>query len=151
MTAPVTGPAVTQAPAPAGIVSRGLAAVIDLFAVLLLSSVLYLGLALTSLILDPRAFSWPAFDLFFSLGAILLMSMLYLSFWWTVSGRTVGSAVMALRLVSHRGRLRWVQSIVRAFLCTIFPVGLLWVVVDRRRRSLQDIVLRTSVVYDTRH
>jgi len=29
----------------------------------------------------------------------------------------------------------------------MFAVGLLWVVVDRRRRSLQDIIFRTKVVY----
>ncbi|MDF2583724.1 MAG: hypothetical protein K0R33_2367, partial [Mycobacterium sp.] len=28
-----------------------------------------------------------------------------------------------------------------------FPVGLLWVAVDPRRRSIQDIVLGTRVVY----
>jgi hypothetical protein len=27
------------------------------------------------------------------------------------------------------------------------PIGLLWVVVDRQRRSLQDIVFRTRVIY----
>jgi len=29
-----------------------------------------------------------------------------------------------------------------------FPIGLFWVVVDPRQRSLQDRVLATSVVYD---
>jgi uncharacterized RDD family membrane protein YckC len=29
----------------------------------------------------------------------------------------------------------------------LFPIGLLWVVIDRRRRSLQDIVFRTRVIY----
>jgi len=135
---------------PAGIVSRGLAALIDALAVLLLSIVVYFSLALAALILDPRAFSWPRMHLVFSLGAFLVLSILYLSFWWSTSGRTIGSAVMAVRLVSRRGRLRWVQSVARAFLCTIFPIGLLWVAVDRRRRSLQDILLRTSVVYDDR-
>jgi uncharacterized RDD family membrane protein YckC len=37
--------------------------------------------------------------------------------------------------------------VLRAVACVVFPVGLLWVVVDKRRRSLQDIVFRTRVVY----
>lgn len=39
---------------------------------------------------------------------------------------------------------------IRAVLCVLFAFGLLWSAVDRRRRSLQDIVLRTEVVYDWR-
>jgi hypothetical protein len=32
--------------------------------------------------------------------------------------------------------------------CTIFPIGLLWVLVSQENRSVQDVLLRTSVVYD---
>jgi uncharacterized RDD family membrane protein YckC len=35
----------------------------------------------------------------------------------------------------------------RAIGCVLFPIGLLWIVIDRQRRSLQDIVFRTRVVY----
>jgi hypothetical protein len=31
--------------------------------------------------------------------------------------------------------------------CVLFPIGLLWIVTDRQRRSLQDIVFRRRVVY----
>jgi hypothetical protein len=30
----------------------------------------------------------------------------------------------------------------------LFPILLLWVAVSRQNRSVQDLVLRTSVVYD---
>jgi hypothetical protein len=33
-------------------------------------------------------------------------------------------------------------------LYVIFPVGLLWSAVSRERRSLQDVVVRSIVVYD---
>jgi len=46
------------------------------------------------------------------------------------------------------GRLRLAGAFMRAVLCVIFPVGLAWVLVSRHNRSLQDVVLRTSVVYD---
>jgi len=38
-------------------------------------------------------------------------------------------------------------GLMRAICCVLFPIGLLWVVIDRRRRSLQDIVFGTRVIY----
>jgi hypothetical protein len=38
-------------------------------------------------------------------------------------------------------------GLLRAIGCVVFPIGLLWAVIDRRRRSLQDIVFRTRVIY----
>ena len=49
------------------------------------------------------------------------------------------------RLASPEGR-----ALLRAALCVGFPIGLLWCAVSPSRRSLQDAVLRTSVVYDWR-
>jgi len=39
-------------------------------------------------------------------------------------------------------------SLIRALLCVYFPFGLLWAGIDRRHRSVQDLILRTSVVHD---
>ena len=36
----------------------------------------------------------------------------------------------------------------RSAFCTVFPVGLLWVIPSGANRSVQDVVLRTSVIYD---
>jgi hypothetical protein len=46
------------------------------------------------------------------------------------------------------GRLGWGRCATRAVLCTLFPIGLVWVLVSRENRSVQDVLLRTSVVYD---
>jgi uncharacterized RDD family membrane protein YckC len=74
--------------------------------------------------------------------------VLYLAFAWTVTGRTYGDHVMGLRVVDRRGgRVRLPRSLLRAVLYVAFPVGLLWCVVATRR-SLQDAVLGTTVVYD---
>jgi hypothetical protein len=48
---------------------------------------------------------------------------------------------------SSRGRLGWWRAGLRALLCVIFPVGLFWSAVSRRR-SVQDVVMRSVVVYD---
>ena len=41
------------------------------------------------------------------------------------------------------------RSFLRAVACVVFPVGLLWSAVSAQRQSLQDIVFRTVVVYDS--
>jgi len=44
-------------------------------------------------------------------------------------------------------RLSPVTGLLRALACVIVPIGLAWVAIDRDRRSAQDILLGTRVVY----
>jgi hypothetical protein len=37
---------------------------------------------------------------------------------------------------------------VRAATCVVLPIGLYWVLFSSANRSAQDVLLRTSVVYD---
>jgi hypothetical protein len=112
----------------AGIVSRGVAAVIDLLVVLAFMGVLYAGLILATLAFSPRAFSFPSPSLIFSAFGLGALAVLYLAGCWTVSGSTI--------------------SLARALACVLFPIGLAWVALDSRRRSLQDIVFGSRVVYN---
>jgi hypothetical protein len=41
-----------------------------------------------------------------------------------------------------------VRAVLRAALCVVFPLGLLWCALSRHRRSLQDLVVGSAVVYD---
>jgi uncharacterized RDD family membrane protein YckC len=78
-----------------------------------------------------------------------LLNWLYWTVCWAASGRTVGNLVMGLRVVNRHGRrLGWGAAAVRSAFCTFFVFGLLWVIVSRANRSVQDVVMRTSVVYD---
>ncbi|MCZ4277464.1 RDD family protein [Rhodococcoides yunnanense] len=134
---------------PAGIVTRGVAAVIDLAVVGALMGSVYLGSVFVQLLFDPQSFSFQTPAVFMSVSVLVIISIAYLTTCWATTGRTVGAILMGVRLVSPRHRvLRWPLALLRAVLCVLFAFGLLWVAVDRRRRSLQDIVLRTSVVYD---
>ena len=75
--------------------------------------------------------------------------MLYLTVAWWMAGRSIGDHVWGVRVTSRSGvELGLARAFVRAVACAVFPVGLLWCAIDRDRRSLQDLVLRTSVVYD---
>jgi uncharacterized RDD family membrane protein YckC len=134
----------------AGIVSRGLAALVDMLAVVIVMGAIYLGLVLTTLIVNPATFRFPEPSLIFSTTATLAVSVLYLTGCWTVSGRTVGTVVLGVRVVDKRAKsLRIVVAAVRAVACVLFPVGLLWVAVDRQRRSVQDVLLGSRVIYDS--
>jgi uncharacterized RDD family membrane protein YckC len=124
------------------------AAVIDLAVVGIVLSALYVGLILTRLMFGPTTFSLPTLSAIFSSLVMFVVSILYLAGCWAVSGCTAGAVVMGLRVVSRRSeRLGPVVALLRAVAYVLFPVGLLWVAVDARRRSLQDIVLGTRVVY----
>lgn len=132
----------------AGIVSRGIAAFLDLLIVWMILGACYAGLSLLKFALTVSEFHFFHVDILFTTTGFVVTSVLYLAACWGVSGRTPGSVVMGLRVVdSTGGRVRPLVAVLRAVLCTVFAIGLVWVVVDRRRRSVADILLRTRVVY----
>lgn len=132
----------------AGIVSRSMAAGIDLVVVLALMSGGYLATAFVVFAVHVRDFRFPSVPWIFTATGFFTASILYLFVCWAVTERSVGHAVLGLRLVNTTGgHVRVHRLLGRAAFCTVFPVGLAWVAMSRRRRSLQDIVLRTRVVY----
>ena len=88
----------------AGIITRGLAAVIDLLVVLLIMSALYGGLILVRLVYSPAAFSLPSLNAVFSTLVTFVVAVLYLAACWTVSGSTAGAVTMGLRVVGRRSQ-----------------------------------------------
>ena len=134
---------------PAGIVTRSLANVADLGVVCLLVAAGYVGVAAVRFILRPAAFQFPAPSWATLLLIGLVVEAAYFTLTWAVVGGTPGDRLMGLRVTGGSGvRLGWGRSAVRAVLCTLFPIGLFWVAVSPMNRSLQDVVLRTRVVYD---
>jgi uncharacterized RDD family membrane protein YckC len=133
----------------AGLVTRAVAAVIDLAIVLIALGVGYAGICAFLFVLNPRTFTAPTPSVTSVTAVGYLLFALYLAVSWSGNGRTYGNHVMGLRVVNRQGRrLRPLLAFVRAVLCVIFPIGLLWVVVSGQNRSLQDLVVRTSVIYD---
>ena len=133
----------------AGLVTRIAAAAIDLGIVIIALGVGYLGVAGLIFLFDPRSFTAPrpSPGLVYAAGCLLLI--VYLGVSWRGSGRTYGNHVMGLRVVNRKGqRVHPLVSLVRAALYVIFPIGLLWVLVSAHNRSLQDLIVRTSVIYD---
>ena len=110
---------------------------------------MYGGYVALRLVLSPGGFQRPDHSLLLFGAAFFWAEVVYLTLAWWIGGRTVGDRVMGVQVVTTRGRpLRFLRSVARAFLCAVFPIGLLWCAVDPERRSLQDLVLRTKVVYN---
>jgi uncharacterized RDD family membrane protein YckC len=133
----------------AGLVSRLVAAGIDLAVTLATLIVVYAAWTTLVFILDPRGFSFPKPTLLLDWLVGMIVLTIYLTAAWSTTGRTYGQHVMGLRVVNvHGGRLRVWTAFLRAVFCVAFPVGLFWVAVSRENRSLQDVLLRTSVIHD---
>jgi uncharacterized RDD family membrane protein YckC len=133
----------------AGLITRSIANIADLVVVTLLVAAGYSAVAATRFLLSPTTFSFPAPspETLLILGLWLLA--VYFAITWAVVGGTYGDRLLGLRVTDDRGgSLGWGRCATRAVLCTLFPIGLVWVLVSRENRSVQDVLLRTSVVYD---
>ncbi|WP_063792497.1 RDD family protein [Streptomyces atriruber] len=133
----------------AGLVSRLLAAGIDALVVALFGVLLHLGASAAVLVvtgppfrpLDPPSWVTAACGAAIALG--------YAAGSWVTTGRTAGDTVMGLRVSARSGRLLGVApAVLRAALCLVLPAGLLWIPLSRRSASVQDLLVRSRVVYD---
>jgi uncharacterized RDD family membrane protein YckC len=133
----------------AGFVTRVLANVVDLLVVVLVVAAGYVGVAATRFLLNPSGFTFPTTHARTLLLVGLAVQAGYFSVTWAVAGGTYGDRLLGLRVVGRRGApLHWGRCALRAILCTLVPIGLIWVLVSSQSRSAQDLLLGTSVVYD---
>jgi len=133
----------------AGVVTRVLAAGVDVVAVVLLAVGLDLTAAGARFVWSPVDFRWPRPAIGSSIVVLLTISVLYLTVAWAMTGRTYGGRLLGLRVLSVRRELvGWTRALLRALACVLWPVGLVWSGISRGRSSLQDILFRTVVVYD---
>lgn len=78
-----------------------------------------------------------------------LLMWLYWTWSWSVGGRSLGNILMGLRVQTQQGEnLGLGLAALRSALSIVFALGLLWSIVSRKNKSLQDIVLGTEVVFD---
>ena len=135
----------------AGVVTRTGVMVIDAAVVALALGACYLGWAAVRFMRRPLVFTWPTVTFGTVIAGALVVCVLYLTTAWSTTGRSVGKQLFGLRVVGPEGqRLGIGRAFARALACTFFPMMLFWSAVSKRNRSVQDLVLRTSVVYDWR-
>lgn len=133
----------------AGIVTRAVANVLDLLVIVAILCVMYAVVTGFAFLLQPRSFQFPS-GLWWTIPVVaVVVAVPYFALCWRTTGRTYGDAVLGLRVVNREGRqLRLVGALLRALFCVLFPIGVLWVAVSPANRSVQDEVLRTSVIYE---
>jgi uncharacterized RDD family membrane protein YckC len=135
----------------AGVVTRLLAACVDTAVVVAVTVSLDLAAAGIRFVWSPVGFRWPRPSPEVAVAVLFVVAVVYLTVSWSVAGRTYGARLLGLRVLTGRYRpIGLVRSLLRAIACVLFPVGLLWSGISAARHSLQDLVLRTVVVYELR-
>lgn len=132
----------------AGFVSRLIADVIDVLVVLGVAWLIaVVGAAVRAVFGGPLQIVLPDPS---SRGILMfLLLVAYLTYGWGLNGRTLGKLIVGLRVVRRDGTdLPFGRAFWRAVLYGVFPIGLAWALVSRKDASLQDLLLRTAVVYD---
>ena len=133
----------------AGVVTRALACGVDVAVVVVVAAVLDLAAAGARFAWSPIDFRWPQPSPAVSVVVLLLVAVVYLTAGWAMAGRTYGARLLGLRVLTSRHELLgWTRSVLRAAVCVIWPIGLLWCGISRSRRSVADLVVRSVVVYD---
>ena len=80
---------------------------------------------------------------------LALVATVYLTIAWATTGRSYGATLLGVRVLARsRRRLGWIRSMLRAVICVVVPIGLLWTAISPTRRSWHDILVGTVVVYD---
>ncbi len=133
----------------AGLISRLLASGVDLLVIAAIVGAGYLAVSIVLFLWNPGAFHFPALDRTWILVAGAAVLFVYLFGFWVTTGRTWGDLLLGLRVVNYQGEpLRVAGAALRAAVCVGFPIGIFYVAVSRANRSVADVVLRTSVIYD---
>ncbi len=84
--------------------------------------------------------------------AYVVWLFVYFAYPWSLSGKTLGMAMLGVRVVAKDGtRAGWRRAVVRtvalplSFL--VFGIGLVGIVLQKENRALHDFIAGTAVVY----
>ncbi|MCA9874321.1 MAG: RDD family protein [Anaerolineales bacterium] len=149
----------------AGFVTRLSAFLIDILVVTLTTSLIwgvvalilqFFGLDLNTVFYTIASTSQVLFlfvVVFASFGSTLVLGFVYNVFLWMFAGKTLGKAVMGIRVIGPRGsRVTFWRGLRRylGYWISAIPLflGYFWVLVTDERVAWHDIFARTHVIYD---
>jgi uncharacterized RDD family membrane protein YckC len=131
----------------AGPVSRAIAYLLDAVVVAVTVFIGVTGFGMVASVVGEQARDFARAVTDASVVVLPGLFALYCAIFWTLAGRTPGMALLGVRVVAISGRpLRWYAALAPAIQRARFPIGALWLLVDRRHRAVHDIIARTEVV-----
>lgn len=134
----------------AGFWSRMAGAAFDLLAIIMITFLFGVIAGFLKFLFTAEAFELPKLAWSASVSFTGGLALAYYAGSWATTGRTIGEAVMGLRVVTESGRrVRLGRAVVRAL--AVIAVGApctLWCIVSKKNAALYDLPLKTTVVYD---
>jgi Predicted membrane protein/domain len=134
----------------AGLVSRLLADAMDLAVAGFILFGALVAFAVVRYMVGAAPLQLPRVSGIFTAAAFPITLAIYLSITWSGNGRSVGKALVGLRVVRNEGApLGKFRATMRAVLCTLFGgLSLLWVLFSSRNAAVHDLVVHSTVVHD---
>jgi uncharacterized RDD family membrane protein YckC len=136
----------------AGFASQALGAAVDAATIVVLDFAFLAAFGFLRFLVTDTSYEIPQPGPTLNAVIIVVIGVVLLWSAWSASGRAPGMAVLGLRVVGRDGRrLSSRRAFWRAVLgvCT-FGLGVLWVLVSKKNKSLYDIVCGSAVVYEWR-
>jgi uncharacterized RDD family membrane protein YckC len=109
------------------------------------------ALAFTIQLVSGHKFSLTNYQ-FVSLAAAVVWEFIYFAYQWALSGKTIGMALLGIRVVRTDGspigaRQAVLRTVTLPLSFLILGLGFLGILTNRRRYALHDRLARTAVVY----
>jgi uncharacterized RDD family membrane protein YckC len=136
----------------AGFVSQAIGAGLDAATIIVLDFAVLAAFGFLRFLFTDTSYSLPQPGPLLNFVILVVIGVTFLSSAWSGSGRAPGMAVLGLRVVgSDGGRLSSRRAFWRAVLGVLtLGVGVLWVLVSKKNKSLYDIVCGSAVIYEWR-
>ncbi len=135
----------------AGIVSRGVALTIDFGVVLIGYPLIMWGIGIVQGLVHFEQPSYPDLPNGLTVAIYAAWSWGYFALSWWATGRTIGQALLGLRVVSRgRRRIGPIRSAIRTWVmfATMFVIGPLWLLFSKSRLAIHDRAANSQVVHD---
>jgi uncharacterized RDD family membrane protein YckC len=136
----------------AGFVSQALGAALDAATIFVIDFVLLAAFGFVRFLVTDTAYEYPQPGPWLNFVIVLVTGVGLLWTAWSGSGRAPGMAILGLRVVGRDGgRLSSRRAFWRAVLGVLtLGIGVVWVLVSKKNKSLYDLVCGSAVVYEWR-
>jgi uncharacterized RDD family membrane protein YckC len=135
----------------AGAASRLSAYVVDVGAALGVFTLAVAGASFVASVITGQPVSWNRANIVVSILYVAWM-FVYFAYSWAASGKTLGMALLGVRVISADGadataRQAVIRTLAFPLSFLIFGLGFAGIVLQRDRRALHDLIAGTAVVY----